>query len=409
MLIWLGWLLIGTSLFMVAFYMNIYKSVPVEDEFEGELDEEPSVSVLMPAYNEEDVVEGAIKSSLDIEYENLDIIFVDDGSSDSTYSKAKNFKDNPNIKLIQHSENQGKGKALNTALENTDSKYTIVQDADSEIDGQLIRKSVAKLENDKNTGAVIASIRPLEADSFVQKLQIIEYTLTNFYRNLMSHVNILDMTPGAYSMYRTDHIKELGGFHEDHLTEDVELAWRIKRDGKSIQMAFHEATRTEFPGSLKALYNQRVRWARGFMDNAYDKRDMFFNDEYGWFGNFQLPAQVLVTAVSIIGFWLVAIGWAQILLDMLIQISSTGLELPSYGLENLKRTLLGFSAVIYIPMIASLGFSVYELRVAYSESGMKIRDALPLVFYFAVFFMMKGFFWMAAILKELTGSKKTWT
>lgn len=409
MLIWLGWLLIGTSLFMVAFYMNIYKSVPIGEEFDEDLDREPSVSILMPAYNEEDVVVGAIESSLDIEYENLDIIFVDDGSSDLTYSKAKKFEDNPNIKLIQHSENQGKGRALNTALENTDSKYTIVQDADSEIDGQLIRKSVSKLEKDKDTGAVIGSIRPLKSDSFVQKLQVIEYTLTNFYRNLMSHVDILDMTPGAYSMYRTEHIKKLDGFDEDNLTEDIELAWRIRRDGKSIEMAFHEATHTEFPDTMRSLYHQRVRWARGFMRNVYEKRDMFFNDDYGWFGRFQLPVQVLVTSVSIVGFLLVSIGLAQGLFDMIIRVSSRGLELPSIGFENIKRTLLGISAVIYIPMIASLGFSAYELKVAYSESSMKIRDAPPLVFYLSVFFMIKGFFWMVAILKELTGSKKTWT
>ena len=412
MLIWLAWLLIGSSLFMVTFYMSIYRATPIEQELtDSELEKEPSVSILMPAYNEENVVEGALKSTLDIDYENFNVIFVDDGSSDSTLEKAKKFSEDEKLKIIEHETNQGKGRALNTAIEHADSDYTIVQDADSEIDRSLIRKGAAKLEEDPTTGAVITSIRPLETETVVQKLQVIEYTLTNFYRNLMSHIDILDMTPGAYSMYRTDHVKELGGFDEDNLTEDLELAWRIKKDGKSVQMAFHESTHTEFPRTFKALYAQRVRWARGFISNARDKdkRKMFFNSDYGWFGWFQLPTQIILPAISIIGFWLVMAGWSQILLDTFINISTTGLSLPSLGLENPARTVLNFSAVIYIPMIAGLGFSAYELKVAYSESESKFRDLLPLLMYFGIFYLFKGVFWMVAILKELRKSEEVWS
>lgn len=412
MLVWLAWILIGSSLFMVTFYMSIYRKTPIDQELtDYELEREPSVSILMPAYNEENVVEGALKSTLDIDYSNYNVIFVDDGSSDSTLEKARNFSDNEKLGIIEHEQNQGKGTALNTALENTDSDYIIVQDADSEIDSSLIRKGAAKLEEDQDTGAVITSIRPLKTETVIQKLQVIEYTLTNFYRNLMSHIDILDMTPGAYSMYRTDQVKELGGFDEDNLTEDLELAWRIKKDGKSIEMAFHESTHTEFPRTFKALYGQRVRWARGFISNARDKdkREMFFNKEYGWFGRFQLPMQLVLPVISIVGFWLVAAGWAQILLDIAIAASSTGLSLPSLGLNNPSRTVLNFSAVIYIPLIAGIGFSAYELKVAYSESDSKFKDLLPLLMYFGIFYMFKGVFWMVAILKELSKSEKVWS
>ncbi|MFB6175512.1 MAG: glycosyltransferase family 2 protein [Candidatus Nanohalobium sp.] len=409
MLVWLAWLLIGSSLFMVAFYMNVYNNVPINEVEARELETEPKVSILMPAYNEEGVVEGALESALDIEYENLEIIFVDDGSSDSTYQKAEQYREDPRLKLIQHPENRGKGEALNTALENADSEYMIVQDADSKIDSQLIIESVAKMESNTDTGAVITSIRPLETETFFQKLQIIEYTLTNFYRNLMSHIDVLDITPGAFSMYRTEQVKNLGGFDEDNLTEDLELAWRIRKDGKSIEMAFQESAQTEFPKTFKQLYSQRVRWARGFIRNAYEKRDMIFNKEYGWFGRFQLPIQLVLPVLSIIGFWLVAIGWFQGLFNLGIQLSTTGLQNPLPQFGKLTRSLLGISVVVYIPLVASLGFSAYELKIAYSESDMKIGNVLSLAFYFFLFFMLKGFFWMAAILKELVGSKKTWT
>ena len=410
MLVWLAWLLIGSSLFMITFYLNAYHNSPVEEELEMiDFDEEPSVSILMPAYNEQDVVEGSIQSSLDIDYGNLEIIFVDDGSEDDTFSIAQKFADEPKINLIQHSENKGKGEALNTALDETDSEYVIVQDADSQLDGELIRKGASEMTLKEDVGAVITAIRPLEAENFVQKLQVIEYILTNFYRNLMSHLNILDMTPGAFSMYRTSDVKRLGGFDTDNLTEDLEIAWRLKKDGKNIHMAFHESTNTEFPDNFRDLYGQRVRWARGFMSNAYEKREMFFNKELGWFGRFQLPVQIILPVIAIIGFWLVAVGWIQGLFSMAIDLSTGKALFPSIGLENLERTLLNFSAVIYIPLIASLGLSAYELKVAYSESDSSLTDLLPLLFYFAVFFMLKGFFWMAAILKELRKSEKVWT
>lgn len=410
MLVWLAWLLVGSSLFMVTFYMNVYRNMPIEEELaESELEEEPPVSILMPAYNEEDVVDRAIQSALNVDYSNLNVIFVDDGSTDRTLEKARKYSDREGIKIIEHETNQGKGEALNTALENADSEYTIVQDADSQIEGDVIRKGVNKLNADEDTGAVMTSIRPLEAETFVQKMQIIEYTLTNFYRNLMSHIKILDMAPGAYSMYRTQHIKELGGFDEDNLTEDLELAWRIKKDGKSIEMAFHESAKTEFPATFRQLYGQRVRWARGFISNAWEKRDMFFNDEYGWFGKFQLPSQLILPIFSIIGLGMIAAGFWEGLRTILIDIWTTGFSLPGFGGLDPYRTVLNFPAVIYVPLIAGVSFSAIELKVAYSESDSGFKDILPLLVYFGTFFMVKGVFWTAAILKELGRSEEVWS
>lgn len=410
MLVWLAWLLIGTSLFMAVFYLNAYHQTDISEEIDViDFDDNPSVSVLMPAYNEQEVVEGAIKSTLDIDYDNLEIVFVDDGSEDNTFSIAQKFQDDPKINLIQHSENKGKGEALNTALENTDSDYIIVQDADSQLEGELIRKAVSEMTREKNVGAVIASIRPLEAESFVQNLQVIEYMLTNLYRNLMSQLNILDVTPGAFSMYRTSDVKRLGGFDVDNLTEDLEIAWRLRQDGKELKMAFHETTNTEFPKTLKELYGQRVRWARGYFSNAYEKREMFFDRELGWFGIYQMPVKLVMPVIAIIGFWMVAIGWMQSMWDIMITLSTGQMIDFSLPIGNIERTILSFPAVIYIPLISTLGLSVYELKIAYSESETELKHSLPLLFYFGLFFMLKGFFWMAAILKEIRKSEKIWT
>jgi cellulose synthase/poly-beta-1,6-N-acetylglucosamine synthase-like glycosyltransferase len=410
MLVWLAWLLIGSTLFMVTFYMNIYHESSIEEEVGSpQLEKEPSVSILMPAYNEEDVVEKALENSLSLDYGNYEVVFVDDGSSDSTLEKAKQYSNDSKLRIMEHEQNKGKGHALNTALSHTDADYMIVQDADSIINSRLIRKAASKMEADSGTGAVITSIRPLNTDTFVQKLQIIEYTLTNFYRNVMSDVDLLDITPGAFSMYRTQQVKDLEGFDTDNLTEDLELAWRIRRSGKSIEMTFHESAHTEFPSTLRELYGQRVRWARGFISNAWKKKDMFFNEKYGWFGRFHLPVQLLMPIISVIGFWMVAIGWGQGLFSFAVNVSATGLSLPTLPGGDLQRMIMGFPAVILVPMGTAMGFSAYELKVAYSESENSFRDLVPLLLYFFMFFMLKGFFWMVAILKELRRSEEIWT
>jgi hypothetical protein len=136
---------------------------------------------------------------------------------------------------------------------------------------------------------------------------------------------------------------------------------------------------------------------------------MFFNKEYGWFGRFHLPVQLVMPIISVVGFWMVAIGWGQGLLDLAVNISATGLTMPSLPFGNLQRTILNMPAVILIPMGTALGFSAYELKVAYGESENKFRDIGPLLLYFFMFFMLKGFFWMVAILKELRRSEEIWT
>ncbi|MFB6199711.1 MAG: glycosyltransferase family 2 protein [Candidatus Nanohaloarchaea archaeon] len=409
MLVLLAWLLIGSSIFMVTFFLNVTRHAPVDQEIEDKLEHEPSVSVLMPAYNEENVVEEAIEGTLDIDYENLSLIFVDDGSDDNTLEKAQKYVQNPKLEIIEHENNQGKGEALNTALEKAESDYIIVQDADSKISENLVRKAASRMEHNEDIAAVIASIKPLNDRNFFQKLQKIEYTLNNFYRNLMSHADILDVTPGAFSMYRTESVKEVGGFAEDNLTEDIEMAWRLRRNGASLDMCFFEGAKTEFPGSFRALYGQRVRWARGHIRNAWEKRDMFFNRQHGWFGLFQLPAQLTVAIFGILGFFLVLTGLGQALYSVGVQISATGLEIPSIALGNFYRALLNIPAVIYTPLAAGVGLSLYQLKLANERSDMKIRSVLSLLVYVFAFFMMKGFFWTTAVLKELTGRKKVWT
>lgn len=406
MIVFLGWLMIGSSIFMAAFYLSVHQ-LKEDEEIEYDLDEEPSVAIFMPAYNEEDVVERAIKSALELDYENYEIILVDDGSTDSTLEEARKFSEHEKLTIIEQGENRGKAAALNTALENTDADYGVVQDADSSISPDTLKKALAKMESDSNLGGVIASIMPLRTNTFVRKLQVVEYRMTNFYRSLMSHIDTLDVTPGAFSIYRVSDLKEVGGFDEGNLTEDLEMAWRLRRHGRSISMVYDKKADTELPMNMRELFNQRVRWARGFMMNAYRYRDMFFNGKYGWFGVLQLPLQLVIPAVAVLSIVMISFGLVNSLFSYLVQVSAVGFAIPELAL-NLDRLLLNLQWKILFPLVSSLALGGYVIKTAYNESGKSVNHPLALSVYFFLYFGLQALFWLAAILKELFQTKRIW-
>ena len=408
MIILIAWLLIFSSVFISFFYLNLYSHIKESRTEEYGLDQYPEVTVVMPAYNEARVVEKALESVKNLDYPNYNVNFVDDCSTDNTLEKAENYASNK-INILRHSVNKGKAAALNTGLENTDSKYFIVQDADSEIEAELLKKAVTEMEENSGLGAVIASIAPLEADNFIRKLQVVEYRLTNFYRMLMTEMDTLNVTPGAFSIYRTSTVKKVGGFDVGNITEDLEMAFRLRKHGKKFEMVYFNSSRTDFPSTLKALYGQRVRWARGFIHNAYKYREMFLNPEYGYFGTFQLPMLVLMPLLILISFSMVVNGVIQGIYNTFIEISATGFQLPVLIPEDIYYTLLTMNIVVYLPLILSLALVAYIIKVAYDYSGERPEHLLALLFYFFAYFLLQSGFWVAAVLKEIVRSKKVWT
>lgn len=409
MILYVAWLLVFSSVFISIFYLGIYNKIKDErKEKETEFEDPPSVTIIMPAYNEEEVVDEALNSVKELDYPNFQVAFVNDASTDSTLEKAKQYESD-NIKILEHEENQGKAAALNTGLESTEDDYIVVQDADSKIDSELLYKALGKMEDTRDLGGVIASIKPLNADNFIRKIQRVEYQLTNFYRMLMTEMNTLNVTPGAFSIYRTSDIKEVGGFDEGNITEDLEMAFRLRKYGKNFEMIYSSSSYTEFPSTLKALYNQRVRWARGFIYNGFKYREMFFNRQYGYFGTVQLPMLVIMPALIIISFGMVATGLIQSLYNFYINVSAVGLQLPEFSTDQLYITFLTLNLKIYVPLILSLVLIAYIIKVAYQYSGERPKNIPSLMFYFFAYFLLQSGFWIAAVLKELTRSRKVWT
>src|SRR3989344_5860927 len=261
----------------------------------------PSVSILIPAYNEGKTITKTIKSVLNLDYpkDKLEIIVINDSSTDNTANMVKKFKE---VKLIYNKHRgAGKASALNTGLKYANGELFAVIDADSEIEKYSLKNLISYFEDNK-TGSVISSIKIRNPKNIYHHIQRLEYILATFIRKLMSKIDTLHITPGVLSVYRTRLIKKLGGFDEKNITEDLEIALRLRANNYSVKMSPDSITYTRIPSDFKELWHQRIRWFRGFIYNNLKYKKMFMNKKYGAIGRFQLPLNVLTFFTIVILF-----------------------------------------------------------------------------------------------------------
>lgn len=258
-------------------------------------DELPGVSIVVPAYNEEGNIGDTIESLLRLDYpkDRLEIIVVDDGSTDGTYAEAKRYE-GPNVRVIRK-ENGGKSSALNRGIR--EAKYEIVacMDADSVATPGALRELVYHLVGEDGDAATPV-MHVWKPRNLVEKFQWAEYILSNLFRRALDGLNAQYVTPGPFSIFRRDAFERFGGFDEENITEDMEMAMRIQAAGGKVIHVPTAIVYTKVPRSIVALIKQRVRWNLGFVDNAiaYRKR---IRERGGDLGYFVMPAIWLGLAI----------------------------------------------------------------------------------------------------------------
>src|SRR3989344_283358 len=223
------------SLFFEIFLLITYLEVKDEVKFEKEhlgkdIKNFPSVSIIVPCYNEEKTLAGTVDSLLALDYPKgkLSIILVDDGSTDSTKEVFKQFENNSQI-LAFSKENGGKHTALNFALEKINTDLVGCLDADSFVSPDALRKIIPFFD-DETIMAVTPSIKVHEPKTVLQYVQKVEYNWGIFLRRMLSSIGALYVTPGPFSIFRTLVFRELGGYRHAHHTEDLELALRMQKN-----------------------------------------------------------------------------------------------------------------------------------------------------------------------------------
>jgi len=286
------------SLFFEIFLLVTYLEAREEIQFEKKHDGKnvsyfPTVSIIVPCFNEEKTVEKSIHSILNLDYpkDKLSILLINDGSTDKTLKVFQKFKNHPNIKIFSK-QNGGKHTALNFALERIDSECVGCLDADSFVDRDALRRIVPYFEN-KTVMAVTPSVKIHEPQTILERVQKTEYNWGIFLRRILSSMGALYVTPGPFSIFRKEVFDKLGGYRKAHHTEDLEIAMRMQKNKYKIVNSIGAHVYTVAPKTLKPLYKQRVRWTYGFLNNVIDYKEMFLNKKYGNIGMFILPTAAI--------------------------------------------------------------------------------------------------------------------
>ena len=368
----------------------------------------PSVSILIPAYNEGKTITKTIKSVLNLDYpkDKLEIIVINDSSTDNTADMVKKFKE---VKLIYNKHRgAGKASALNMGLKYANGELFAVIDADSEIEKYSLKNLISYFEDNK-TGSVISSIKIRNPKNIYHHIQRLEYILATFIRKLMSKIDTLHITPGVLSVYRTKLIKKLGGFDEKNITEDLEIALRLRANNYSVKMSPDSITYTRIPSDFKELWHQRIRWFRGFIYNNLKYKKMFMNKKYGAMGRFQLPLNVLTFFTIVILFVFISYEVFTNLYESIFNLFLLKNNyLYSIEFPSLKQLLLNMNVKLIFPLTISFFLSFYLLKKAHKSMGEKFIFNPALLIYFTAYPLLRTLHWMAAFYKEIIRSKRKW-
>jgi peptidoglycan-N-acetylglucosamine deacetylase len=249
----------------------------------------PSVTVLIPAHNEENVIVQTVKSVLLSDLEDLRIIVVNDGSADKTGELLDtNFSDQSRVRII-HQVNRGKAAALNLAMSLADTEVVVTIDADTEIEPDAISKLVRHF-SDPQVGAVAGNVKVGNRSRWLTRWQALEYiTSQNMEKRAFDLLNCITVVPGALGAWRKKAIEAAGGITADTVAEDADLTIAIRRLGWRVSYDEEAIAWTEAPETAGQLIRQRFRWTFGTLQSFWKHGDTLLRPKYGTLGWIALP------------------------------------------------------------------------------------------------------------------------
>ena len=265
--------------------------------------ETPTIAVIVPCWNESSTVGATCESLLALDYpaDKLEIILVDDGSTDATPEAMAAYSIHPQVRVIRK-ENGGKHTALNVGIASTEAEFIGCLDADSFVDPAALKEIIPCFENPK-VAAVTAAMSIHQPKNILQHMQNAEYTFGITLRHTLASINGLYVTPGPFSFYRHSILKEVGDFRHAHQTEDMEMALRLQQEGYEIENAPRARVYTKSPDTVSGLIKQRTRWISGFLRNILGEyRSLIGARRHGVLGMLVLPIAIISSGSSIMLF-----------------------------------------------------------------------------------------------------------
>lgn len=267
----------------------------------------PSVSVIIPAFNEEKVLESAVRSVLKSSYRKLDVVIIDDGSTDGTLKTARRLAAGDKRVKVFHQSNHGKAIALNHGIRRSKGEIIICVDADTQFTRRTVRQLVGHF-CDPRVGGVSGYVRPGNVRNWLTRWQALEYiTSISIERSAQAFLGAITVVSGACGAWRRAALLEAGGFSHRTLAEDCDVALDVHQAGYRIVQDRLAISYTECPLTLSDLAKQRFRWVFGNIQAYWRHRQMFLNKKYGWLGMLVLPNAAFGILMPLI-FWPLLLG-----------------------------------------------------------------------------------------------------
>jgi cellulose synthase/poly-beta-1,6-N-acetylglucosamine synthase-like glycosyltransferase/peptidoglycan/xylan/chitin deacetylase (PgdA/CDA1 family)/spore germination protein YaaH len=345
------WMLVAATIYLAVLRVAVYAPLAIWQRrrartwrFDPAF--APPVSVVIPAHNEERFIVGTVRSILADGYAALEVVIVDDGSTDGTLELLQvAFAGDARVRIHARPK-AGKAAALNSAVALARHEILIAIDADTVLRPGTIAKLVRHFA-DARVGAVSGNARVRNHGAWLTRFQSIEYICAfNLDRRALDVVNAITVVPGAVGAWRKELVRRVGGFSEDTLAEDTDLTLAIRTLGCRIRYEGDAVAYTEVPREIAALAKQRFRWLFGTLQAAWKYRRVTFRPRYGSLGLVAVPSiwlfQLLLPILSPVADLMMLLAllsgnWQVVLVywGLLFAVELAG-ALVAYGLERAR-------------------------------------------------------------------------
>ena len=225
----------------------------------------PGVSVLIPAYNEEAVIGTSVAAAIASDYPELEVLVLDDGSTDGTEAAAlEAIAGDPRCRVIRDPVNRGKADQLNVGFKQARHELVAVTDADTHMHPQALKMLVARMCRSQLLAAVAGAPHVTNRGRFLLAMQILEAaSIIGLIRRTQSLTGRVGVVAGVLGLFRRDRVLAVGGYDPRMATEDIDLTWKLLLDGWQTAYEPRALVGMQVPASIRALWAQRKRWARG--------------------------------------------------------------------------------------------------------------------------------------------------
>jgi len=316
----------------------------------------PLISIIVPAFNEEKTIGATIRSLIEADYPNKEIIVVDDGSTDRTLNIALNYA-KYGVR-VYHKENGGKASAVNYGLRFSKGEIIIVIDADSII-GRDTLKEIIRFFTDPRVVAVAGNVKVLNRRNLITRCQALEYIIgINIFRRALDIAGAVPVIPGALGAFRREYVSVVGYYDKDTIVEDFDITVKLLKMGSVVQASSIAVAYTEAPDTLNDLYKQRMRWYRGNFQAIIKHKDALVNPRYTYLQRISMPyvlsSMLILPILSMIvwasAIYLIFMGmWMTVLILLAVFTTLQALlSLLAIEIDEEDRHLVLYSPLLVI-------------------------------------------------------------